>query len=135
MLGVATNFFLRYYLRTITKKPHMHFSGAERRAYLGPMRDRAVRRHPHDLFRSAGRSRDYLADLEQRLGTLPAMPALLLFGETDGLVRLGWLARFERLFPRHRSVVMAGAHHFPQEYDAAGVAAAICAWWDDEVER
>jgi pimeloyl-ACP methyl ester carboxylesterase len=56
------------------------------------------------------------------------MPALLIFGETDGLLKLGWLTRFERLFPRHRSIVMHGCHHFPQVYDASGVATALRAW-------
>lgn len=134
-LGVTTDFFLEYYLRSVTKKPHLHFSAQEKLAYRGPMANRAVRRYPHDLFASAVRSRDYLVDLEQSLRSLKEMPALLIFGETDGLLKMGWLDRFEQIFPRHRSIVMLEAHHFPQEYDAAGVAAAIRRWWDEEIER
>ncbi len=131
--GVTTNFFLEYYLRNVTRGPHQRFSAREKLAYRGPMLDRAVRRHPHDLFASAVRSRDYLADLSQRLRLLDGMPALLIFGETDGLVRIGWLTRLERIFPRHRAVIFAGCHHFPQEYDPTGVATAIRQWWDDEI--
>lgn len=131
-LGVHTNFFLEYYLRNVTKRPKQSFSAQEKLAYREPMADHAVRRHPHDLFHSAVRSHDYLVDLEQRLRSLDEMPALLIFGETDGLVKMGWLARFERIFPRHRSIVIPGAHHFPQEYDAGAVAAAIRQWWDDQ---
>jgi len=161
-LGVNFNFFLRYYLRNVTRKPNEKLSAQEKMAYLGPMTDRAVRRYPHDLFKSAGKSHDYLADLHQRLLSLSApirpandagqlrerlllrsqagraekeMPALLIFGDLDGLIKLGWLSRFERIFPRHRTIIMKGAHHFPQEYDPSGVATAIRVWWDEEIEQ
>ncbi len=61
------------------------------------------------------------------------MPALLIFAE-DGTIEMGWLSRFEQLFPRHRSVVIHGSHHFPQVYDSLGVANAIRHWWDEEIE-
>jgi len=133
-LGVNFNFFLEYYLSNVTKKPKQHFSLQEKQAYRGPMADRAVRRYPHDLFRSAARSHDYLVDLQQRLRSLKETPALLIFGDQDGLIKLGWLDRLEQLFPRHRSIVMPGCHHFPQEYDPVGVATAIRRWWDEEIE-
>ncbi len=132
-LGINFNFLLEYTLRSLTKKPRQHFSAQEKQAYRGPMTDRTVRRYPHDLFRSAARSHDYLADLEQRLRSLTGMPALLIFGDQDGLLKLGWLKRLEQLFPRHRSIVMQGCHHFPQEYDPIGVASAIQRWWDEEI--
>jgi haloalkane dehalogenase len=133
-LGVNFNFFLEYYLRNVTKKSNQKFSVQEKNAYRGPMTVRAVRRYPHDLFKSAVKSHDYLADLEHRLRYLGEMPALLIFGDVDGLIKLGWLDRLERIFPRHRSIVMQGCHHFPQEYDAVGVATAIGRWWDEEIE-
>jgi hypothetical protein len=46
---------------------------------------------------------------------------------------MGWLARLERIFPRHRSIVMKDCHHFPQMYDAAALATAIRNWWDEEI--
>jgi haloalkane dehalogenase len=133
-LGTNFNFLLEYTLKSLTKKPRQHFSAQEKQAYRGPMADRAVRRYPHDLFASAASSHDYLADLNQRLLSLHEMPALLIFGETDGLVKLGWLNRLEQIFPRHRSIVMQGCHHFPQVYDPIGVAIAIRSWWDEVIK-
>ena len=133
-LSVHFNLLLAYTLKSLTKKPKQPFSDQEKRAYREPMADRKVRGYPSDLFKSAVRSHDYLADLEQRLHALKRMPALLIFGETDGLLKLGWLTRFEQIFPRHRSIVMHGCHHFPQVYDAPGVATAIRIWWDEEIE-
>jgi haloalkane dehalogenase len=132
-LSTHFNFFLEYTLRTITKKPKQHFSDLEKRAYRGPNLDRAVRRYPHDLFKSVTKSHDYLADLEQRLSSIKTIPALLIFGDTDGTIKMGWLDRLERIFPRHRSIIMRGSHHFPQIYDASGVATAIRSWWDEEI--
>ena len=126
-LSTHFNFFLEYTLKTITKKPKQPFSDREKQAYRGPNLDRAVRRYPHDLFKSVTKSHDYLVDLEQRLSEISEMPALLIFAE-DGTIEMGWLSRFEQLFPRHRSVVIQGSHHFPQVYDAAAVAAAIRSW-------
>ena len=130
-LSIRINFFLEYTLWAITKKPKKPFSAKEKQAYRGPNRDHAVRGVPHDLFKSVTQSHDYLADLEQRLRAITVLPALLIFGDVDGSIRMGWLTRLEGIFPRHRSIVMPGAHHFPQVYDAPGVARAIQQWWDD----
>jgi haloalkane dehalogenase len=133
-LSVNFNFFLEYYLRNVTGKSGQHFSAQEKQAYRVPMVDRAVRRYPHDLFKSGAKSHDYLADLEQRLFALKEMPALLIFGDLDRLIKLGWSTRFEHMFPRHRLIVMKDCHHFPQEYDPVGVATAIESWWDEVIE-
>src|SRR6266567_4407679 len=71
-LSTHFNFFLEYMLRTITKKPKQPFPALEKQAYRGPNLDRAVRRYPHDLFKSVTKSHDYLADLEQRLSEISA---------------------------------------------------------------
>jgi hypothetical protein len=60
------------------------------------------------------------------------LPALLLIGETDGLVKMDWLARYEGIFPRHCSVAIAAATISHQEYDAACVPAELRAWWDED---
>lgn len=127
------NFFLEYTLKAITKKPKRPFSKLEKQAYRGPNLDRAVRVYPHDLFKSVMKSHDYLADLEQRLSAIKTIPALLIFGDVDGSIKMGWLARLERIFPRHRSIVIQGCHHFPQVYDASAVAAEFRHWWDEEI--
>jgi len=132
-LSYNFNFFLEYMLKNITKRPERHFSEREKQAYRGPNLDRAVRRYPHDLFKSVTQSHDYLADLEQRLSAIKEIPALLIFGDQDGTIKLGWLARMERVFPRHRSIIMKGSHHFPQVYDAAALANAIRNFWDEEI--
>ncbi len=59
---------------------------------------------------------------------------LLIFGETDGLLKLGWLERLGCIFPRHRSIVMQACHHFPQEYDPAAIVTAIQRWCDEAIE-
>jgi haloalkane dehalogenase len=73
-------------------------------------------------------------DLEQRLLVLKEMPALLIFGDQDGLIKIGWLTRFEQIFPRHRSIVIKDCGHFPQEHDPVGIATEIRKWWDEEIE-
>ena len=81
-----------------------------------------------------GRGRaSHLADLEQRLSAIKEIPALLIFGDLDGTIKMGWLARLERIFPWHRTVIMKGSHHFPQVYDSAEVADAIHSFWDEVV--
>lgn len=133
-LSVNFNFFLEFFLKSDSRKPGQHFSAREKQAYRGPNLDRAVRGYPHDLIKSATKSHDYLVDLEQWLLALKETPALLIFGNQDGLIKLGWLTRFEHLFPRHRSLVIKDAPHFFQEYDPVGVATAIRRWWDEEIE-
>ena len=73
------------------------------------------------------------ADLEQRLSAIKEIPALFIFGDLDGTIKMGWLARLERIFPRHRTVILKGSHHFPQIYDSAAVADAIRGFWDEVV--
>ena len=84
-------------------------------------------------FKSVTKSHDYLVDLEQRLNAIKVMPALLIFGDLDATIKMGWLARLERIFPRHRTIIMNGSHHFPQIYDSAAVASAIRSFWDEEI--
>lgn len=83
----------------------------------------------------AGQLRERLLLRSQAGRAEKEMPALLIFGDLDGLIKRGWLSRFERIFPRHRTIIMKGAHHFPQEYDPGGVATAIRVWWDEEIEQ
>jgi haloalkane dehalogenase len=127
------NVFLEYTLKNMTKRPKQHFSEREKQAYRGPNLNRAVRSSPHDLFRSVTQSQDYLADLEQRLSAIGHIPALLIFGDQDATIKMGWLARLEHIFPRHRTIIMKGSHHFPQIYDSSAVADAIRSFWDEVV--
>lgn len=154
-LSNTFNFFIEYSLATLKKTGQQKFSVQEMKAYRGPTLKREVRRHPHDLFHSATKSDDYLVDLEKRLQSLSApirpandaaassfaqagraekgMPALLIFSDADIVVKMGWLQHMEQLFPNHRSIVLQGSHHFPQEYDPASVVTEIRRWLDEEI--
>jgi len=110
-------------------------SDAELRAYHGPFIDRATRYHQYDLFRSITHSHDYLADLHERLSELSDMPVLLPWGDSDPTYKAGWLQRYEQLFPRHRSLIIAGGGHVPQEDDPLLIAKAIREWWESDVDR
>ena len=63
------------------------------------------------------------------------MAALLIFSDAASIVKMGWLQRMEQLFPQHRSIVLHGSHHFPQEYDPASVVTAIRSWLDETIAR
>jgi haloalkane dehalogenase len=132
--ALIVNFNLLVRLFVTYGEPGRKFSEGEKRGYLGPTARRSLRRHQSDLFRSAVNSHDYLADLRERLLRQRDLPAFLAFGSEDATFKAGWLTRFEQVFPRHRSLVIKGANHFPQEYDGAGLAAALRAWWQEEVE-
>ena len=67
------------------------------------------------------------------MSAIKKMPALLIFGDQDATIKMGWLARLERIFPRHRTIILKGSHHFPQIYDAVAVADAIRSFWDEVV--
>jgi haloalkane dehalogenase len=119
-------------------------TAAERAAYLGPFAAREVRHHQHDLFWSIGHSYDYLSDLQRRLSALQDMPVLLQFADGDSTYRAGFLSRFERMFPRHRSVIITDlpkgrspgqVAHFPQEYAAEQMARALGDWWVAELAK
>jgi len=66
------------------------------------------------------------------LSAIKKLPALPIFAE-DATIKMGWLARLEHIFPRHRTIIMKGSHHFPQIYDSAAVASAIRSFWDEEI--
>jgi haloalkane dehalogenase len=106
-------------------------SQAEKRAYLMPFAERSNRRHQHDLFRSIVNSGDYLLDLKGRLPQIRDLPTLLAFADSDPTYKAGWLSRYEDLFANHRSVLIEGSHHFPQEYNPGAMVAAIRDWWDE----
>ena len=131
-LIVNFNLLTRFTVRSIA---HGGLSQAERRAYLGPFIERGRRHHQHDMFRSIVQSRDYLVDLQERLLELPALPVLLVFADNDPTYKAGFLSRSEQLFPQHRSVLIAGSDHFPQEHAPEQMAEAIGEWWDNEVGK
>lgn len=103
-------------------------------AYRGPFQSAASRTPVAVLPREILASRSFLAEVERGLGALGARPALVLWADRDVAFRDAERARFEVLFPRHRTRILRGAGHYFQEDAPDEAAAAIREWWDEEVE-
>lgn len=84
-------------------------------AYRGPFAKWASREPTHIFAREILRSHNYLAAVERGMERLKDLPVLLLWGDRDPAFRQIERARFERAFPKHRTVVLSGAGHFIQE--------------------
>ncbi|OLC33390.1 MAG: hypothetical protein AUH81_14215 [Candidatus Rokubacteria bacterium 13_1_40CM_4_69_5] len=63
------------------------------------------------------------------------LPALIVWGDGDFAFRESERQRFERIFPRHRTVILPGAGHYIQEEASGEIVEAIRNWWDTEGER
>ena len=114
---VNFNFLINY---TVKQLADGKLSEAERSVYRGPFIARAGRHHQHDMRKTLSRSREYLVDLQAKMQGLREMPALLIFSANDSTYKAGFLGRYEKTFPRHRSVIInstgnSQADHFPQE--------------------
>ena len=103
-----------------------------KRAFLGPLRDRA-KRHPfHRLMADVRHCDEMLTSIEQALATtLAARPLLTIFGERND--PLGFQKRWKSLYPAARESVVAKAHHFPMNDDAEQFACTLLEWWQEEV--
>lgn len=95
------------------------------RMHLAPWRDRDRRLPaaiaPRQLVAASG----YLADLEATLPVIGDRPTLIVWGQRDFAFREAARQRFEKLFPDHRTVLLAGASHFLQEDAGEQIAAEI----------
>jgi pimeloyl-ACP methyl ester carboxylesterase len=60
----------------------------------------------------------FLYQWKRGIKKLKELPVLVVWGDRDPTFRDVERARFERVFPKHRTVVLGGAGHFIQE-DAA----------------
>jgi haloalkane dehalogenase len=98
------------------------------RAYRGPMADLRSRMATAVFPREIRGSAAFLGEVEARLERLADHPALILWGDGDFAFRSKERERFEGRFPRHRTVVLAGAGHFIQEDAPAEIAEAVRAW-------
>jgi haloalkane dehalogenase len=102
-------------------------------AYLGPWRDPARRAPaaigPRQLIRASG----YLAEVEAGLGRIADRPALIAWGTKDFAFGSAERARFESVFPNHRTVLYPTASHFLQEDVGDRIAAAYKAFRRDDV--
>jgi haloalkane dehalogenase len=93
--------------------------------YLRPFR-RADRREPTVIFpREIIASTAYLAEVQAGLARIADRPALIVWGAEDFAFRPPDRERFERRFPRHRTVVLETAKHYIQEDEPGRIAAEI----------
>ncbi len=96
--------------------------------YLRPFR-RPDRREPTVIFpREIIASREYLSEVDASLARIADRPALIVWGTKDGGFRPPDRERFERTFPKHRTVLLETAKHFIQEDEPGRVAAEIRAF-------
>ncbi|MFO0734821.1 MAG: alpha/beta fold hydrolase [Labilithrix sp.] len=114
--------------------PRRKFSVEAMQAYRRPMSTRSRREATHIFPKAIVGSTPFLATVERGLGGLAQKPVLLCWGDKDIAFREKERARFARTFARARSVALPGAGHYVQEESPAEIAAAIRAWWPEDVE-
>jgi haloalkane dehalogenase len=77
-----------------------HLSAAGRRAFLGPYRERAVRRNATAMLRDAATASAYLRRLDAQLpAALGDRPVLLVFGSASPTVKAKFPQRWRTSFP------------------------------------
>jgi haloalkane dehalogenase len=111
-LTAAFNFVPRFFfLRGLAQPPAPEVLAA----YLAPWRDRPRRRAAVIAPRQLVAASRYLAEVEANLPRLAGRPVLIVWGTRDFAFRTQERQRFERLFPKHRTVLLDNASHFLQE--------------------
>jgi pimeloyl-ACP methyl ester carboxylesterase len=126
----------RFFGLSFNAIPHVFFAIGTRdplpdevmEMYLRPFR-RPERREPTVIFpREIIASREYLAEVAANLPRISSRPALIIWGTKDAGFRPPDRERFERTFPKHRTVLLETAKHFIQEDEPARIAAEIRAF-------
>ena len=97
-------------------------------AYLAPWRDPARRAPSVIAPRQLIAATPFLREVEANLPKLADRPALIVWGMRDFAFRARERERFERLFLRHRTILLDAASHFIQEDAAEEIVAAFTAW-------
>ena len=99
-----------------------------RAAYLAPWRARRDRRPaviaPEQLIGAS----EFLREVEAGLAGLADRPLLLVWGSRDFAFGSRERARFEQLFPDHRTILFERASHFVQEDAGGEIADAMRRW-------
>jgi haloalkane dehalogenase len=103
--------------------------------YQAPFRQRRDRVPTHVFPRQLRQARPFLADIDRQLPSLADIPALILWGQKDFAFHQPERTRFERLFPRHRTILLPHAGHFIQEDAPHKITRAIRQWYRDEKGR
>jgi len=97
-------------------------------AYRGPFPTPQSRRPMHVFPHEILGSRPFLAEIERALPALRDRPALIVWPTKDVAFRDRERARWEELFPNHRTVTLEGAGHYIQEDAPEEIVAAIRDW-------
>jgi haloalkane dehalogenase len=124
-LTSAFNFVPKFFFaRGLARRP----SPEVLQTYLAPWRDPARRAAaviaPRQLIAAA----DYLRQVEGNLPKLADRPALIVWGTKDFAFREAERERFERFFPKHKTVLLDDASHFLQEDAGDQIAESIRAF-------
>jgi len=113
-----------------------HLDADGRAAFLGPYRDRGVRRRATDLLTDAATAPAFLGSVDTALRTsLTHLPLLLVFGEHSPTVKGGFPTSWTTRFPAATLFLLDGGHHFPMMDDPVAVADVIASWWEASVQR
>jgi haloalkane dehalogenase len=112
LLTWAFNFVPKYFFsRGLAQRPAREVLAM----YLAPWRDRARRTAAVIASRQLVAASPYLESVEASLPKLADRPALIVWGMKDFAFRDAERERFERLFLRHKTVLLDDASHFLQE--------------------
>lgn len=119
------NFVPRFFFRRgLAQKPDPQVLAL----YLAPWRERARRVAAVIAPRQLIAASPYLREVEAGLAKLADRPALIVWGTKDFAFRDAERARFERSFPRHRTVLLNDSSHFLQEDAGERIAEAFKAF-------
>lgn len=106
----------------------LHLDRADKRAFLGPFRDRRRVGRFHTLMRDALVADDLYARIEAATtGVLGGLPVLTIFGEKND--PFGFQDRHHATFPDHEGHIVTNGNHFPMMDDPDLFADAIRDWW------
>ena len=105
-----------------------NLSDAELAMYLAPFAQRDARTPTHVFTAQLWDADVFLQDVYAGLPMLSEHPALLVWGLADFAFKEPERSRFERLFPKHKTVLLENAGHFIQEDAPEEIATAIIAW-------
>lgn len=119
------------YFRNARFKHKGVWTPAEKEAYRERFKG-TQRRNMQQLFRNVLADSDFYDALWQRLPELGDRPTFFPWGTEDLVFDTDWLERFETMFPNHQTLVIDGAHHFPQEHAPQVIVDGIIDWWANQ---
>ena len=97
--------------------------------YLAPFEKRPNRAQTHIFPRQLQAASPFLAEIYKGLPTLADKPALIVWGQKDFAFQEPERARFEQLFPKHKTTLLPNAGHFIQEDAPDEIVQAVRGWF------